>query len=1004
MKLFGSKNHRNSHHAYHKHFAKKKFSFFYKINFFVALFVSLILLYFIILVSAEPKSFPYFTKKIEAYFKENLGTDVSMDTPLISFTPYGSFKITIKNLKMNKSDVANENHESIIPIIEGEFPLYNTLLLRFSPTKIRIINPEITLQFLKKSAEIDADIVPSGQEISASTYSTPIINFLAAIESKKIYVKFFEIENAKLTIKRDNKTDLILLKKSQIRLNTKSGDDDNVLQILSSNSVNFNGSKDINLNANCKFNKKSSTLCNLVLNNLATSAIANLSPSLDVLNQIDTTVNATAALLIKNHEFHNLTFKVDAKSGAFDLPKFFSNKIFFNNLSVYGDYNNISDTLNLSEIKAGLTPENYAKNIITALGSSAPEHLAMSLVVTGLQNTNNQKSDFYIKLENIPTEELDSFWPVSLPGQEIRHWVINHINGGNINNAYAKFSLHAHDGVTDLQNLNSEVVFDGLNLNYDEYFPKISALKGVASFTHEKMNIAISSGNVLESKVSNAQVSINNFADHINILNISGNIAGKASDGIKHANYKSVFATEIEKYLNGTGQGIFDIKIPLQEKITLADLYISANNKIENLANDYLQGSINISAKKNFNSDDFITSIDLTSANVSAKAFDIEKKLNSNGGLDFILSIIGDDKIELKNINLWKKEELVEKKKPITVEAKISGNMLFETAPFKLAVLNLRNINFGKNDYAFSYQNIAGKNSAKISLTGKYFNLTSFLQNKLPTSSGENPTRLALKVALDKIFLINNKSLKNASANISYNNGIYSNGSAKATYGKQQSASLVTTKKPAENFSTISGTITDIGYLAEGLGIADTISSGNTKINIVNTALKNNPILKGKVEIDNEITIYESNTTKRLASNSLFSTVQDKIFSNNKTIFDTVKVEFNFAKNNLEIESLIANNYKIGITAKGFVNLSDGSYNIKGMIIPGFVINNLFGIGNIPLIGGVISGLLTGGEGGGLFGIKYEYKKLAGQKDPTFETDKVSAFVPVSIRNLFDFL
>ena len=72
------------------------------------------------------------------------------------------------------------------------------------------------------------------------------------------------------------------------------------------------------------------------------------------------------------------------------------------------------------------------------------------------------------------------------------------------------------------------------------------------------------------------------------------------------------------------------------------------------------------------------------------------------------------------------------------------------------------------------------------------------------------------------------------------------------------------------------------------------------------------------------------------------------------------------------------------------------------MIIPGFVINNLFGIGKIPLIGGVISGIFTGGEGGGLFGIKYEYKKLDPNSEATFETNKVSAFVPVSIRNLFD--
>ena len=102
------------------------------------------------------------------------------------------------------------------------------------------------------------------------------------------------------------------------------------------------------------------------------------------------------------------------------------------------------------------------------------------------------------------------------------------------------------------------------------------------------------------------------------------------------------------------------------------------------------------------------------------------------------------------------------------------------------------------------------------------------------------------------------------------------------------------------------------------------------------------------------------------------------------------------------LDSLIANNYKIGITAKGDINLSDDSYEIKGMIIPGFIINNLFGMGKIPVIGNVISGLLTGGEGGGLFGIRYEYKKENSEKDPTFKTNKVSAFVPTTIRNLFD--
>jgi hypothetical protein len=128
----------------------------------------------------------------------------------------------------------------------------------------------------------------------------------------------------------------------------------------------------------------------------------------------------------------------------------------------------------------------------------------------------------------------------------------------------------------------------------------------------------------------------------------------------------------------------------------------------------------------------------------------------------------------------------------------------------------------------------------------------------------------------------------------------------------------------------------------------------------------------------------------------------NKIFSNNKTTFNSVKIDFSLLNKKLELKSLIANNYKIGITAKGVFDLENNSYDIKGMIIPGFIVNNLFGIGKIPFIGGVISGILTGGEGGGLFGIKYEYKKLADQKEPVFETSAVSAFVPVTLRNLFD--
>ena len=72
------------------------------------------------------------------------------------------------------------------------------------------------------------------------------------------------------------------------------------------------------------------------------------------------------------------------------------------------------------------------------------------------------------------------------------------------------------------------------------------------------------------------------------------------------------------------------------------------------------------------------------------------------------------------------------------------------------------------------------------------------------------------------------------------------------------------------------------------------------------------------------------------------------------------------------------------------------------MIIPAFIINYLFGVDKIPVIGNLIGGILTGGEGGGLFGIKYEYIKNSNQNDPIFTTYKVLAFIPTTINTLFE--
>ncbi len=980
---------------------KNKIGLFYKINLSLLLIVFLALSYFLILVSTNPKSIPFVTQKIETTLKEKFGNDVSLSQSYISFTRYGTLQVAVSDLKIFYTLPDSQQKQAfVVPRLESEFSLFNLLLGRFQPSKIKIINPTIVVDTLQKL---------TGQPDQKSNFQTGdmslIIKLLSSVKTGALPIKDFEIENANLLIKSQEYETKILLKKSQIRTSVK----DKILYFSSINKASFDEEKaDVDFNSSCQLSKQDGLKCDLSLINFVADSIGDLHPSLSTLNQINATLNATASFVIKNNQLGNILFKAEAKDGDFEFVEFFGQKIDFSNLTVIGEYDNAAGVLNLSQIKADLVEAN--QNLIN-IAATKP-HLEMSLLISGLKNLPQQKLDFYIKLKDVPNDEMEKFWPAALSHNNVRTWVISHIKNGVVKDAYTRFSIIKKAQETHLENIEAQVVFDGFNLEYSSDFPAINNVSGVAKFSKQGMKISLNSGDVLNSKISQGLVEIKNFHAPQVLLEISGKSQGNAADSLKHANNQPNFATQIEKYLNGNSQNDFDIRIPLHDKITLKDSYIAINSSVAQLKNEYVKGDVAIQVKKDFASEDFISSINLTNASLVAKAFDIEKKSGSAGGLELIVAIENSKKIRLKNIELWKKEAVVAqnlKKNSAINLAKISAEVEFEIAPFLLTKIDLKNSNFGKNNYAFSYKIDKAKALQKISIKGQQLNLASFIEQKffLKIPEEKKPLNSQVEVAVNNISLLRSKSLKNFYLFLNCQNNFCKQLVAKSNYGKKQFIDFNTLKsKNSEvqnNVVVIEGRISDVGYLAEAFGISNTVSAGDAKIKMQNKIIDKKPFLEGSIVVNNSITIYENATTKRLASNNLFSQVKDKIFSSQKIIFDSLKLEFSTQGSTLNLKSLIANNYKIGITAKGTIDLKNNIYNIKGMIVPGFIINNLFGIGNIPILGNVV-GLLTGGEGGGLFGIRYEYVKKQGDRDATFTTNKISSFVPTTIKSLFDLI
>ena len=981
--------------------SKNKLPIFYKILLSISIFFILILFYFVVLVSSSPRSISFVTQKIQENLDKNFDKRVIIGKTFVNFTSYGSFKIAIKDIRISYQEGQIDKKDNVeiltkkyfnIPKVEAEFSIFELIKLNFHPNKIKIFNPEIAIENPNNSINIsETDRVES----SNNNQLLFLIDFLSSLRKNKNPIENFEIEDAKITFQNQKIKSIIIIKTAKIsaKLNKDS------LDIFSQNLIYFvNNKSESKIDSNCKLSKVDGLKCDVNIFNFVPNSIADFHPVLEDLNKIDTNINGSINVAINNKkDLKKLDFKFRADKGSFEFKDFFKERIEFRQMAIQGNFDGINKILNIAKLDADLISK-----IANQTEISNP-HLSMGLSISILENNKN-KYDFLIKLQNPLIDEADRFWPIVLSQNGIRDWVLKSVSGGSINEGFVKFSITTEENSeSKLQYLDAQFDFSKVNLNYDENFPEITNISGVASFTKNNMKVVIQKGDVLKSKIINAEVAINDFDMPINILSIKGKVEGQSSDGLKHASNDEDFHNEIDKYLNGIAQTEIEIFIPLVEDLSLKKTFIAVKSNISNLKNDNLVGALSVYTKKDHESDVFTSDIDLKDCEITNKELQIFKSKEESGRLSFDIDLKKEKVIEFKNIIL-KKSKINEQK--LANNSTIIGKIVFGYGPFNLLNANLKNQNFAKNNFSFNYDFDQVKSTAKASLKGKYFDVSNLLNTKFSNDNSKNsPQKIQINVTLDRLELAHKKIINRFNLSLNCEAGICKSGFVNGNISKQKNIALKIQKNLKNEKSEeylIDGQINDAGFVIEALGISNLVAGGNAKINIKQNLINKKLVLDGDIKINSDIVIFENEAVKKLSKNNLFSQIKDKIFSSEKTTFGSINIEFLIEDDELKIKSLIANNFKIGVTAKGKINLKNQAVEIKGMIVPGYIINSLFDLGKIPILGSVISGLLTGGEGGGIFSVRYEYIKKAGEKEGNFSTNKVSAFVPSSITNLFE--
>ncbi|MFW9951142.1 MAG: DUF3971 domain-containing protein, partial [Candidatus Thorarchaeota archaeon] len=578
-------------------------------------------------------------------------------------------------------------------------------------------------------------------------------------------------------------------------------------------------------------------------------------------------------------------------------------------------------------------------------------------------------------------DELDKFWPLFLNQKGVRDWVIKHISDGILEKAYAHMFLRHNksENKTYLKNIDSKVYFLGSLLNYDNDFPPISNIKGVANFSEKEVNINIEKGEVLGNRISNASISTPDLKKKPYVLlTINGNLLGKFSGIIGHLNYDSSNVNKgIGQYLDGIADTKLYISLPIKNNLFLKDLKINLLSNVSKANTKYIKNDSEFLflIDKKANDSNIVIDTDFNDAEINLPSIGLNKTKNKPGNVKINLLAEPNKNIGIKNLEIIGED----------IYLKAFGELSSDGE--RIISLNTENIKFGKNNFNIFYnsEKVTDNNISrinKINIIGDTVDLRPFLNfgdfSKFNDNDNEK-VLLKFLINLDRIILENEEKISNFKAEVERSNNAFVYANVSGNIKPDKSLSLIIEDQPKQNFKNnknVKIAIDDIGSLIKGFNWYDKMLGGNGWIGGDAYMLNGRQVIEGKIIIEDKFGIIKTKSISekfldKLPDIDLIKDERMKLYKENIIVFQGLKSHFVLRDNTLEINDMRFHgvNFGLGITVNGKIYLATSETHLEGLIVPVYRLNSLPIIKDIPVVGKI----LVGEEGGGLFALKYDY-------------------------------
>jgi len=795
----------------------------------------------------------------------------------------------------------------------------------------------------------------------------------------------------------------------------------------------FNG-KQGNLEGEIGLSKQDKTLtAEVIYTDIPSAALQALFPTQHWMNAISMPLSGWAhAISDFNANVRILDFMAEAGAGTVDYPSQFSEPLALQRIHVSGS---LSDGLSTLTVKEGLL--DFKKFKISFNGSA-----------------HKQGEDYGIdasaETANVPVDEVHRYWPLGLSPHS-REWVITHISKGMLTKA--SVAVHFKPGELKLKDTPKQAIDATLNVKGAtvKYMPTHPAVTGVDAqikFTGNSMDAAVSHGDYLtDSRVTSASVrfpdlnpaDVRLFLD-MNIeasakdvvtfmslpdlnkakrLNLTDEITGRAAGNAKldfiafseHDDERSASDIHINYAIVAN---LLDVTQPAfmhKHDVANANMKITLNNKGVKAAGnasinqlpmaidlstgfgrtnetsyavkldmpvarlpdfglpklDVIKGALGVDAKFTDSDDESKAdaALDLTRTSIELPEYGFSKKMGEQAMLNITTQGFTGGNTFIKSFFLK------------GTGYSMSGKAEIEKGSGDFSSLSFDSLHFKNNDLdKLDYVRI--KNGARLSARGRALDVSPYIGKGKSKSSSYV---YDLDIKADRLILGDAREFKNTSV--------------RADCAEQCRSVAINAALPSGILftyaiadGTLSAACDNAGELLRVLGIFSSIEGG--KMTIDGKYVDNK--LQGQVLMTDYVLKNAPVLTKMFTIASLTGILDT--LTGNGIAFTKLSAPFVYAHDVIMLKQAKTHGSALGVTSDGTIDLNNSTFDLKGVLVPSYMINSL--IGNVPLIGE----LLVGGTGKGLIALNYSVK--GDMSDPSVSVNPLSALTPGFLRGVFN--